>query len=231
MKNPLIALYLIILHAALGLVLWKSDFLARLDIDKQPELTKHYHRMVSYHRSMDPHIPEGATIFIGDSLTQALPVSAIATPAFNYGIGNDTTYGVLQRIPHYKSLGLADSIVLAIGINDMRYRSNIEILKNYRQILDLLPLQTPIFINSVLPIAKGGRIGANNERISALNKELETLAESQNNITFINSTPALGDSAGHLIENYHRGDGVHLSDRGNAIWIKTLQSGLRKNTK
>ncbi|MDA7536606.1 hypothetical protein N9873_02745 [Akkermansiaceae bacterium] len=40
MKNPLIALYLIILHAALGLVLWKSDFLARLDIDKQPEHTK-----------------------------------------------------------------------------------------------------------------------------------------------------------------------------------------------
>jgi len=91
---------------------------------KQPnELTPHYHQMVTFHSHMDGNVPDDSVIFIGDSLTQGLCVSAVACPSVNYGIGNDTTLGVLQRISQYESIQRAKVVVIAIGINDWRFQT------------------------------------------------------------------------------------------------------------
>ena len=59
---------------------------------------------------MDGLIPEGATIFIGDSITQGLATSAVSNQSVNYGIGSDTTLGVLKRLPYYNSMNSAKAV-------------------------------------------------------------------------------------------------------------------------
>ena len=231
MKKKSILIYFVVLHALLGLILWDSNFIAktstRLGLRAQPELTDHYHHMVAFHREGDDQVPQGATIFIGDSLTQSLYVGAITRPSVNYGIGNDTTTGVLKRIPHYRSLERAEKIVLAIGINDMRYRPNEDLLENYRAILSALPAETPIFINSILPVSRDGIIEATRVRIESLNDQLKKIAEAETRLTFVSPNSALSDEKGLLLDQYHKGDGVHLNHLGNTVWMATLKDALK----
>ena len=96
--------------------------------------------MLGYHKRMDGNIPDDSTIFIGDSLTQSLAVSAISPRSVNYGIGNDTLIGVLKRIGEYKSIYRSSMIVIAVGINDLKIGKNIEeILYNYEAIIKKIP--------------------------------------------------------------------------------------------
>lgn len=196
-----------------------------------PEITEHFERMLNYHARMDGNVPAGAVIFIGDSLVQGLCVSAVACPAVNYGIGSDTTIGVLQRLPAYPSLARAGAIVLAIGVNDFRRRPNGEILAHYRQILATLPGNAPVVINAVLPQDEAVRPewrDRNTGRIQPLNRELEHLAASDPRWSFINVGPSLVDAAGNLRDEFHVGDGVHLNAAGNAIWIRGLKEAVTR---
>ena len=58
----------------------------------------------------------------------------------NYGIGGDTSLGLLNRLEYYNSLKKADKILVAIGINDFIFnRTSKEIIGNYAKIFELLP--------------------------------------------------------------------------------------------
>jgi hypothetical protein len=118
--------------------------------EEQTEITDYLNRIFSYHIRMDGNIPDGAVIFIGDSLIQSLCVSAIACPSVNYGIGGDTTVGVLHRLPFYHSITRASVVVLSIGINDMKYRTNEEILSNYKIIINKIPHKVRIIFSALL---------------------------------------------------------------------------------
>ena len=120
--------YLLLLHLFIVIVLAKSDFLPKLSyyagINSTPEITKHYTRMMMYHERMDSSIPTGSVIFIGDSITQGLATSAISQLSVNYGIGSDTTLGVIERLDTYHSINTAKAVVIAIGINDIKRRND-----------------------------------------------------------------------------------------------------------
>ena len=82
MTKKILAIYIILIHAFILLILVKSDFIDRVERKfgikpTNQELTNHYHEMLAYHKRMDGNIPQDAIIFIGDSLTQSLAVSAI----------------------------------------------------------------------------------------------------------------------------------------------------------
>ena len=55
------------------------------------------------------------------------------------------------------TLERAKCIVLAIGINDGRYRSAEEAINNYVQILDALPQNRPVVVSAILPVDKAAR--------------------------------------------------------------------------
>ena len=103
-------------------------------------------------KGIDPNVPSGSAIFIGDSITQGLCVSAVFTPSVNYGIGSDTTLGVLKRIPKYQSLNRASMVILEVGVNDLKRRKDEEILSNYSSILKLLPSHLSVIISGILPV-------------------------------------------------------------------------------
>lgn len=238
MKRRIAIIYLIGIHLLLAVVLLKSDFINRVQTkigmqqaELSTEITQHFHRMLRYHKRMDGNVPDGSVVFIGDSITQGLCVSAVACPSVNYGIGSDTTLGVLQRLPEYRSIDRASAVVLAIGINDMKRRSNEAILKNYRSIVEHIPENTPIVISAILPLDEESREewqGRNQDRIRSLNSSLEDLANADSRIFFVDAAPLLVGASGNLADQYHDAGGVHLNSKGNAIWINALQDGVRK---
>ncbi len=234
----------IIISALLGMTLFLAVLVASPDTqqrlrqrlgltsDEQVELTPFYHRIVKYHRRVSGNAPERSVQFIGDSFIQGLCVSAVASPAVNFGIGGDTTLGILQRIPQYPSLQTASSIVLAAGFNDMWRHANDEIVDNFQSIVRSLPADVPLVMMAVFPVdervepAFAGR----NARIAALNVGLEALCKATPRCTFLDINGQLRDESGNLSMQYQDGDGLHLSSVGNAVWISALKPLVAKHT-
>lgn len=192
-------------------------------------IVPHYKTMITYHQRMDDSVPNNAVIFIGDSITQGLAVSAVTPLAVNYGIGRDTTAGVLERIPLYCSLTRAEATVLAIGVNDLRQRNNDQILANFESILEQLPNSVPTVISAILPVDP--RVWPepdHNQRIAQINHELELLCSIYPTLIFTNSSTRLLDAEQNLASSHHVGDGIHLSTAGYKIWIEDLRAALQR---
>lgn len=224
---------MVCIHLLLGFVLLESDFLSRavkllgITAEKEPEITEHFRRMLRYQARMDGNVPDGAVLFIGDSMTQGLCVSAVSPLSVNYGIGSDTTAGVLKRLPTYRSIRRAGAVVVAVGVNDMKLRSNDEILHNYAAIAAQIPEKVPIVFSAVLPLNEKSREERRvryRERTRTLNARLEEFCRGSSRFFFLDVGPLLSDDTGNLAGEYDDGDGVHLNAKGNAIWI----SGLRE---
>lgn len=230
----IIIVYILCIHIFLGIILFKSDFIERVQNKlgigtKLPiELTEYYHSMVTFHSRIDGNVPRNATIFIGDSAIQGLCVSAITPLSVNYGIGNDTTVGVLQRISVYESINRAAAVVIFIGFNDMKFRTNNDILSNYASIAQKIPQNVPIIINSLISPDENVRDPKQcwKERIQALNLGLKTLTSTAENLFYVNVNQLLRDDQGNLKKDYHVGDGLHLNSKGNEMWINALQKKL-----
>ncbi len=224
-------IYILLIHILMFAVLWKSNFIEkaaeRLGFTQQSELSEFYHLMTSYHKRMDASVPAGATIFIGDSITQSLASSAVSPVSVNYGIGGDTTLGVINRLPIYESINRARAVVIAIGVNDLPLRSNLLIVENVRTILESIPAGRAIVLNAVLPLDESiSAIKASNSRIVSLNAALAKLSEEFDNVIFLDMRSDLEDASGNLRDHFHTGDGVHLSAAGYELWIAQLRQIL-----
>lgn len=234
MRNRLLWAYIVFVHGLLVLALAKSDVLSRLErrlgLRPAPEITDHFGRMVSYHTRMDGNVPAGAVVFIGASHTQGLATDAVAMPSVNYGIGGDTTAGVLIRLPRYRSLDRAAAVVLSLGMNDLTRRGTDDIVANYQHILRALPPGLPIVVTALFPVDAESMTdplsSVSNTRIAGVNRALERLCATDPRCVFVDVGPRLTDKAGDLSKANHVGDGVHLSDEGYRIWIEALRSAL-----
>ena len=237
MSKMLIIAYIVFIHLLLGVVLLKSDFIARVQskltgvVNTDSEITDEFRRMLQHHVRIDGNVPEGAVVFLGDSIFQGLYVEAVAPASVNYGIANDTTVGVLQRLPKYGAIKRAGAVVVAIGTNDLRYRSNEEIIRNFATIAEQLPRNIPIIFSAPLPVDESVQAGWKgwNERISGLSQGLKALAARSPNLVHVDAGPLLVDSRGNLAAENHT-DGVHLNTKGNAVLIGELQKAMKRAT-
>jgi len=224
--------YLVLLHFLIGITLIKTDIVLRIQSRlgyniKQVEITPFYYEMVEFHRRVDKNILDNSVIFLGDSLIQGVAVSAVVSPSVNFGIGADTTTGLIQRIPEYSSISRSKTVVIAIGINDLNRRDNKEIISNYKKIISLIPSNIKILFSAILPIDESTSItGLSNERIRSINIELEVLCSKSQRLYFLDITEQLTRADGQLSEEFHIGDGLHLNSSGNRIWISNLKEGL-----
>jgi hypothetical protein len=188
----------------------------------QPE--PYYRRMCQYHARVDRNVPNDAAVFIGDSMIQSLCVSAISCPSVNYGIGSDTTAGVLARLPIYRSLERAGTVVLNVGVNDLLSMDVEQIARQYERILFTIPQDLGIVVAGVLPINEGLYEGTlTNERIAALNAALKGLADTDRRCIWLDMTDRLVDESGNLSADLAEGDGLHLSQTGSQLWIDELR--------
>lgn len=229
-KHRLLIAYLVALHLLVGWMLWKSDFVERMSDEfsgpDDSEITPFFHQMLAYHERSVEIVPDGSVVFIGDSITQGLCVTAVAPNAVNYGIGGDTTVGVLRRLQSYRDvLSEASAVVLAVGINDLGWRHDHELVANYERILGELS-NDRVFVSSIMPVDDTVRqdMDGFRKRIEDVNSSLRKLAETRPNVAFIDNSTALDrDADGRLDRALHVGDGLHLNSEGNAIWASTLR--------
>ncbi len=237
--NRFAIFYIGSLHVLVVAMLWKSDFLHRVSKrigwvaeTPQSEITDFYNRILLYHRRSIDLVPDDSIIFIGNSITQGLCVTAVHPSAVNYGIGGDTTKGVLNRIPSYApALQRAKCIIIAIGINDIRYRSADEAIQNYATILDRLPKKPHVFVSGILPTNENGHETHDVQLrwINEFNAQLRRLAAERDRVEFIDSSRALDtDGDNRLDARFDDGDGVHLNSMGNQVWATVLRNAIQR---
>lgn len=238
MRKNIKSLYLIALHGLVALMLVKTDFAVRIGrkagIVPPPAIkpdVEFLRKMDGIYRIMDASVPDGATVFIGDSITQGLCTSAVTPLAVNFGIGWDTTGGVASRITNYQSFERASAIVLAIGINDLMGEDrDANAVTNFARILSSIPAKTPVLVSGVLPVDDSLRPPAwnqNNRRIERFNAQIRIVCGARPGCLFMDAGNAMKDGVG-LKQSLHSGDGLHLNPSGYAVWISELRDGLEK---
>ncbi|MCX6865802.1 MAG: GDSL-type esterase/lipase family protein [Verrucomicrobia bacterium] len=230
MKLMMLTAYLIALHLLLGLLLWKSDFLPRV-MDRlagnthSEELTKHFRYMRAYHSRSAAIVPEGSVFFIGDSIIQGLCVDAVIQPAVNYGIGGDTTMGVLERMGDY-AFGRASAVVLSIGGNDLKYRDPEAVVANMEKIIARIDPHIPVIVSAV-PLADEDLCASLrdlNATITRLNSLLQQLTVNSPRLSFVDHSNLTQN--GQLRRNLHIGDGMHPNNEGNRILAANLRMAI-----
>lgn len=232
-RTLIISFWLLAVHAVAFLAIFDTDLMYRVDrklgtdLLNPPEITWFYEDMLGSQLQLDNSVEAGSVIFLGDSLTQALNVAAVAHPSINYGIGMDTSAGFLQRIPHYQSLSKASTIVIAVSINDLlrTSRSNADIVENYQQILGVLPKGVPVILQAIFPVDERLVKKRLNQRVQALNESIQQLA-TRHQHTFINLHKAFAGADGNLKSELHVGDGIHFSATGYRLWIDAIKTAL-----
>jgi lysophospholipase L1-like esterase len=224
------SIYLIAAHCLLGLVLWKSDFLTKarsmLTAKHSTDgLAAHYRSMRRYHARSAEIVPTGSVFFIGDSIIQGLAVEAVAAPAINYGIGGDTTVGVLERLDDY-AWNRASALVLCIGGNDLRDRRVEVIADNIEGIVTHIDSRLPVILSAVLPVDESARVSlrGRNARITALNRLLKSLSDRHAHVIFASYSHLSEET--NLKPDLHVGDGLHPNNKGNRIIAANLRSAI-----
>lgn len=185
--------------------------------------------LLAYHDRLDASLPPGMVLFFGDSLTQSLCVSCVTSDAINYGIGGDTTEGLLARLPVYQSIQEARANVVAIGLNDLWTRSSTEAAETYTLLLDHFPPAVPLVLSAVLPIDEArAKSPRSNAAIQDLNTTIAALCAERERCSFIDSGDALRGGGDGLDPVFHVGDGVHLNSKGYRVWIDDLRAELAR---
>lgn len=228
-KKPFLV-YVIFLHFIFFALLWKSNLLMALAYKAgypRPEISSFHLGIFRYQKIQDASVPAGSTLFIGDSITHGLVTSSITNSSVNFGIGADTTVGVLSRVKQFQSISTAKAIILTIGVNDLVIGRDVHsTVDNIKKIINQFN-QRQTFLSAVLPVDEGKkRWESLNEKIDSLNSELTLLAANLPNVTYMDSNPILRGADGNLKVEHHVGDGLHLSPSGYKVWAEFLRNTL-----
>jgi lysophospholipase L1-like esterase len=186
-----------------------------------------YSQNVAFHQRVDACVPDGAVLFIGDSFIQGLCVAAVTKDGINYGIGGDTTDGLLARLPIYASLSRVRAVVFAIGDNDLRVgRTERDVLANYRKIMANVPKGVSMLFPSLIPCVDKPEHASLNRGVAALNRGLKELSAAEPGCHFVDLTSSLSDECGGLRPEFAGADGVHLNGRGYRVCSEKLRKEL-----
>jgi len=228
----LLCVYLILLQVIAIMALTKTGLFAPASTAK-PFVNGHYYYMdfvgntyIQRSRTLQSNDPQ--IVFIADSMVDRICVESIFR-ALNFSISGDTVHRVKERIKYYLHLE-GKFVVLALGINDIPRPAN-EIIADYRSILDTLGPNTKIMVSSVLPVdsvplqARFGVLKLNSQ-VRELNDGLEKLSSNYKNVYFEDTSEYLKGPDGALNPELQIGDGLHLNDKGNALWIKALKEAM-----
>jgi lysophospholipase L1-like esterase len=168
---------------------------------------------------------QGGVLFIGDSITEGAPLYAMfpGVSLANYGIGWDTSDGVLLRLDQVRR-NKADRAFILIGTNDVNYTQSPErIAKNILSIVAQLAADIPdteLYVISILP-----REAPNNAVVAAANVILESSAKDAGYIYLDLATPLMAEDG--TLRADLTFDGLHLNVHGYSIWARALDACVR----
>lgn len=131
----------------------------------------------------------------------------------------------VDRVISYKP----DRLYLMLGMNEMSYRSQKDMLKNYTEILEAIQEESPkteIVLIAVSPVTKSVvQKQRNYADIAEWNASLKKLAKKYNAYYF-DCTEQLADADGYL--KYDGGDGIHWNLKGYQVFVEQLTEFEKK---
>lgn len=192
-------------------------------LPKQTEMNDAWAFAVSHQMRLDRTVRPEDVLVIGDSHVQGMNVAMLDSKAVNMGIGGDTSRGVFTRLAQFQSDESVSAIILAVGLNDLIYRSPMEAIENIVAVLQMA--SAPVILSAVLPVDEAvlpSRIPFTNALIRELNEGFADACSE--NCFFVKTPDALISADGNLKQ--HEGDGIHLNPRGYALWVESLKTAL-----
>jgi lysophospholipase L1-like esterase len=179
----------------------------------------YYERRVTSFEAFPPRA--GGIVFVGDSITEGghwhdmFPGQQLV----NFGVGGDTTGGVLGRLFQVTRLG-PERAFLLIGTNDLGMGLPLEEIKaNYDEILRRFRAESPgtlVHVQSVLPRSRPYA-----KHVQALNDVIRRLSE-QHGVTYIDLYPHFASDDGSLDPRFSN-DSLHLGGAGYARWRSLIE--------
>ena len=168
-------------------------------------------------------------VFLGDSITDGCEWSELFNNPniVNRGISKDTTQGVLDRIDQIIS-DHAKKIFIMIGINDLCLNIDSKtMINNYNQILKKINEEskdTEIYLQSILPLDKYGKIVGSND-ITDINGKLKEFSEKYKNCYYIDLYSKFAN--GNLMDSQYTNDGLHLNGNGYLLWKACIEKYIK----
>jgi lysophospholipase L1-like esterase len=216
--------YIIALHLFSAMLIVKTDFIPKVKAKLGLAPTPYVLNMLKYHQWIDDSVPDHATIFLGDSITQGLATAAVAPSSVNYGIGGETTAQLLGVMSSYKSLSRADAIFLNIGVNDLAQGRKEGLSDRYRKILQALPSKATLIWSAVMPV-RSKKIALSD--VDCINHTIRSLCSNRGNCVFVDTWKLLADKNGQMNKSLFLHDGLHLSPAGYRAWIPALKQAIQ----
>lgn len=198
MKRSLLAAYVLVVHAALVVLLWRTSIPAAIGL-APARVHPHITDMREVLRWRDSTTMPGAAIFLGDSLTERLAVSSVEPDAVNFGIGRSRTDQLF--IPD--AVASARRIYLLTGTNDFMQNKHAGIERRLEKIAEQLPIDVPLVWTGIM-----------HPDADAANAKIRRICASRAACTYVEP---LRDPRAFV-------DGVHLSKEGYLQWIDSLRA-------
>ena len=188
-------------------------------IDKILELTIYQDLSEEYYL-LNKNLKKKVIVFLGNSITKRFNLQEHFPDLLiiNRGIFSDTTLGIINRLD--RNINNLDiyKIFLMIGYNDLKYRTNDEIIDNISYIVSRIKVQY-IYVQSILPVdAKRKDI---NLRIVNLNNRLKDLCKDRG-YYYVDLHTHFLNKEGGIYLTYSR-DGVHPNVNGYKLWAKIIR--------
>jgi len=183
-----------------------------------------YQQLRIFHKRQDQQQSEAAEfVLLGSSHLQGLNTSLLGKNVLNFGIGGDTTAGLLNRINDYQSVHTASNVVLQIGGNDLWNNDEESLTKNLRELsLALANVKRLIWVG-LIPIDYEVHPTYPKNLFKQTNKTIQKLCLKTPNCTYLDPAKFL-NRADELQQSLHVGDGIHLNTETYLRWAKAILS-------
>ena len=166
--------------------------------------------------------PEGAILFVGDSITQGADLASLfpGQPVSNHGIAADQTQGVLHRMGQI-ARGTPEKIFLMIGTNDLHQDGAVpsRVAERVGTIIDTLRDREPqaeLHVIGILPRA-ADMAGMVAEANAGIREQAERAG-----VTYIDLTSVMADETGKIRDALTYDD-LHLTAEGYRVWADSLR--------
>ncbi len=157
---------------------------------------------------------------VGDSITKRFNIQEFEgnCAIINRGIFSDTTQGLLNRLETNVNTLDIDKIFVMIGYNDLKFRTNNEIISNIEALLSQFKAKQ-VYLQSLLPVS-ADRPDIN-ERIININDQLKKMANGEV-IIYIDLHSHFKTSNNYIKPELTR-DGVHPNYFGYQLWFSLIE--------
>jgi len=220
------AVYLLLIHAVLAVAVVKSDFMLKVGktlgwLPPEEFPAEWYPQAM---RAARRPVAPGSVVLLGDSMVAQLPPALVSGDALNLGIGGDTVRRLAERLPLHGGLEAAAAVVVAVGVNDLKYRDPVAVAADYAAMLSAIPAGPRLFAATVLPVdednpAVRARDWLRNERIAAVNDGIRRACAARPDCR-------LAEGWSDMPAGYAGPDGWHLAPAGQAAWAGLLRAAI-----